>query len=115
MIGVVRRGRGGPNNAKVRPTMDESLELSRQYEALKDKFKEVFRVHKSVASMRTWREIVMKEYEWLPEDIIELLGDPDRVLYSASNLAIELAARKSINHYEPFSVSADRLKKLRRR
>ena len=68
MIGVVRRGRGGPNNAKVRPTRDERLELNRQYNALKGEFKSVLRVYKSVASMRTWREILLKEYEWLPAD-----------------------------------------------
>ena len=75
----------------------------------------MFRVYKSVASMRTWREILLKEYEWLPEDIIERFGDPDHALYAASNLAIELAARKGINQYEPFSISASRLKKLRAR
>jgi hypothetical protein len=47
----------------------------------------------------------------LPDDLIDKLGDIDKTKYAPSNLAIELAARRTILGYEPFSLKPERLKK----
>lgn len=112
---VMKPSRGGPQNVKVPTTDAERKELGRQYLELKGKLKGVrSEYNRYVKQKKDWRTHLKTDNQVFIEypDVLDKLDDPDKPKYTPSNLAVEIAARRSIKAYSVFSLTPKHLKEI---
>jgi len=109
------RKSGGPNNVKYDLSPDEEQALRSNYEFLKEEMKKVKQDFRKVykSGNKHWQDALRAMHPTidLPDNILELLTMPSDLRNSPSNLAMELAMRRSIKGYKPFDLNADWMKK----